>query len=33
LSSHGIAPAGEKVLNRESVRMVISCDGKDDRGG
>jgi hypothetical protein len=33
LSSHGIAPAVEKVLNREGVRMVISCDGEDDGGG
>jgi len=26
-------PAVEKVLNREGVRMVISCDGEDDGGG
>src|ERR1700732_4071011 len=34
LSSHGIVPAaGDTVLDREGVRMVISCDGEDDGGG
>jgi hypothetical protein len=33
LSIHGMMPAGEKALNRESVLMVISCDGEDDSAG
>jgi hypothetical protein len=30
LSNHRIMPAGEKVLVRESVLMVISCALEDD---
>jgi hypothetical protein len=33
LSIHGMMPAGEKVMDRESVLMVISCDGEDDPAG
>jgi len=29
LSVHGTMPAGEKVLDRGSVFMVISCAGED----
>jgi len=29
LSVHGTMPAGEKVLDRDGVFMVISCAGED----
>jgi hypothetical protein len=29
LSIHAIMPPGNKVLGREGVRMVISCDSED----
>jgi len=33
LSNHAIMPAGEKVLDRECVLMVISCACEDDPAG
>jgi len=33
IEHHGIMPAGEKVLDRECVLMVISCACEDDPAG